>query len=287
VAEAIAAVGKTSVHRFWTPEESGHVGSKKLDVPRHFFGGRNAAQEDQIEHDLPQPSVPRWPKGNPCVRPAGLGQHDEVTVARHQHAALRMSELQLLQVGGASEFLLDGGCHINPPQSQASGNSGVDVLIEVVFDFRHPLRSISPTTAAGQEPGTCFRLQLCCNLGIIPDLLVDQTSVVVVIRQGRVHVGERQVRKRPHNLVGRPPLLGPENDVLDTDSRARNPRLPSAGAWVRFDVGFFRSSRHERILERRRFTRKIENENRERDRHPVTQGCSFATDTPLFRAGRG
>ncbi len=34
--------------------KTGHVGSQKLDVPRHFFGGRNAAQEDQVEHDLPR-----------------------------------------------------------------------------------------------------------------------------------------------------------------------------------------------------------------------------------------
>ncbi len=112
--------------------KTGHVGSQKLDVPRHFFGGRNAAQEDQVEHDLPQSSVSRWPKDNPCVRPASFGQRDEVTVARHQHAALRMSERQLLQVGGALEFLLDGGRHIDSPQPEASGNGGIDVLVEVV-----------------------------------------------------------------------------------------------------------------------------------------------------------
>jgi hypothetical protein len=49
----------TKAHRFRTPEKTGHVGSKELDVPRHFFGGRNAAQENQIEHDLPQSSVSR------------------------------------------------------------------------------------------------------------------------------------------------------------------------------------------------------------------------------------
>ena len=111
----MTAVATTRAHRFRVPEQSGHVGSKKLDVPRHFFGGRNAAQEDQVEHDLPQSSVSRWPKDNSCVRPAGFGQHDEVTVTRHQHAALPISERQLLQVGGALGFLLDGGRHIDSP----------------------------------------------------------------------------------------------------------------------------------------------------------------------------
>ncbi len=43
-----------------------------------------------------------------------------------------MSERQLLQVGGALEFLLDGGRHIDSPQPEASGNGGIDVLVEVV-----------------------------------------------------------------------------------------------------------------------------------------------------------
>ena len=86
--------------------------------------------------DLPDSSVSRQPKNDPCVRLTGLGQHDEVTVARHQYSAQRISERQLLQVGGAIEFLLDGGCHIDSPQPQASGNGGVDALIEVVLDIQ-------------------------------------------------------------------------------------------------------------------------------------------------------
>jgi hypothetical protein len=46
----MTAVATTRAHRFRVPEQSGHVGSKKLDVPRHFFSGRNAAQQDQVEH---------------------------------------------------------------------------------------------------------------------------------------------------------------------------------------------------------------------------------------------
>jgi len=143
----------TSSHRFRVPEQSRHVGSKKLDVPRRFFGGRNAAQEDQVEHDLPQSSVSRWPKDNPCVRPAGFGQHDEVTVARHQQAALRMSKRQLLQVGGALEFLLDGGRHIDSPQPEASSNGGVHVLVEVVLDF-HPATLAINQPHHGCGPGS-------------------------------------------------------------------------------------------------------------------------------------
>ena len=143
----------TSAHRFRTPEKMGHVGSKKLDVPRHFFGGRNAVQEDQIEHDLPQSSVSRWPKDDPCVRPAGLGLHDEVTVARHQHAALRMRKRQLLQVGSALEFVLDGGRHIDSPQPEASGNGGVDMLVKVVLDFHPASLAINPPRH-GCGPGT-------------------------------------------------------------------------------------------------------------------------------------
>jgi hypothetical protein len=149
----MTAVATTRAHRFRVPEQSGHVGSKKLDVSRHFFGGRNAAQQDQVEHDLPQSSVSRWPKDNPCVRPAGFGQHDEVTVTRHQHAALPISERQLMQVGGALEFLLDGSSHIDSPQPQASGNGGVDVLVEVVLDFHPASLAINPPRQ-GCGPGT-------------------------------------------------------------------------------------------------------------------------------------
>ena len=138
---------------------AGHVGSKKLDVPRHFFGGRNAAQEDQIEHDLPQSSLSRWPKDNPSVRPAGLGQHDEVTVAGHQHAALPMSERELLQVGGPLESLLDGGRHIDSPQPEASCNGGVYVLVEVVLDF-HPASLAINQPRHGCGPGTQSLLPL-------------------------------------------------------------------------------------------------------------------------------
>jgi len=139
----------TSVQRFRTAEKSGHAGSKKLDGPRHFLGGRNAAQENQVEHDLPHSSVSRWPKNDPCVRPTGFGQHDEVTVACHQYSALRMRECQLLQVGGACEFLLDGGCHIDSPQPQASGNGGVDVLIEVVLNIHPGSLAINPPRHGG------------------------------------------------------------------------------------------------------------------------------------------
>jgi ATP-dependent RNA helicase RhlE len=60
---------------------------------------------------------------------------------------------------GASVACIVGGVSFGP-QIKAMAR-GVDVLVEVVLNStRHPLRSTSPTTAAGQEPGTCFRFQL-------------------------------------------------------------------------------------------------------------------------------
>jgi hypothetical protein len=149
-----------SAHRLRTPGKTGQVGSKKLDVPRHFFGGRNAAQEDQVEHDLPQSSVSRWPKDNPCVRPAGLGQHDEVTVARHQHAALHEDasccKSEAPWSSCSTVVVTSTPRSLRPAATAASMCSSRWYLIST----RHPLRSTHPATAAGQEPGTCFRCQL-------------------------------------------------------------------------------------------------------------------------------
>ena len=64
-----------------------------------------------------------------------------------------MSKRQLLQVGGALEFLLDSGRRIDSPQPEASSNGGVDVLVEVVLDF-HPATLAINQPHHGCGPGT-------------------------------------------------------------------------------------------------------------------------------------
>lgn len=99
-----------------------------------------------------------------------------------------------------------------------------------LISTRRSLHSIGLAAAAGQKPlnGLCLQPRHQCV--IVSNILVDQASVVVVIRQGRIDICERQMRKRTHDLVGRPPLLGPENNVLNSNSRSRNSWLSPARA---------------------------------------------------------
>ena len=262
---------------------AGHVGSKKLDVPRHFFGGRNTAQQDQIEHDLPQSSVSCWPKDNPCVRPAGLGQHDEVTVARHQHAALRMSERQLLQVGSALDFLLDGGCHIDSPQPEPSGNGGVDVLIEVVLDF-HPASLAINQFRHGCGPGIRSPLQL---------------SVVTQPRHLRESAGRSDFGCRGNTRGPRTRRRASGAETTPQSRRATAPprsrkRRPGHGsACPQFEVSLHRCLGSLRcgIFQKQRpcskfRTKAVRSQSRNRNRHPDTQGCSSAANTPPSGPGR-
>ena len=111
--------------RFGKPENLGHVGSQKLDVPRNLFGGRNPREKDQIKDNLPQPSTSRCPENNPSMRHATVGQGDEVAVTRHKYAAVHTSKLQLPRVGGTVEPLLDRRRDIDSSQSQAGCNRGI------------------------------------------------------------------------------------------------------------------------------------------------------------------
>ena len=133
----------TNDHGPGKPENAGHGGSQELDVPCRFFGVHNPGEKDQVENNLPQPSMSRWPEDNPRVRHAALGQHDEVAVARHQDAALRVRKRQLPRVGSAVKPLLDGRGDIDSPQSQAGCDSGVYVLVEVELDIHSASLTLS------------------------------------------------------------------------------------------------------------------------------------------------
>jgi len=140
------------------PENAGHVGSQKLDVPHHFFGGHNPREKDQIEDNLPQPSMSRCPEDDARMRHATVGHGDEVTVACHQDAALHAGTLELPRVGSTVESLLDRRRDIDSAESEAGCDRGVYVLIEVILDI-HPVTLAINQPDHGRGPGTLSRPQ--------------------------------------------------------------------------------------------------------------------------------
>lgn len=135
--------------------------------------------------------------------------------------------------------------------------AGQKTTPECLISTRRSLHSIGLAAAAGQKPLNGLRLQPRRQCVIVSNILVDQASVVVVIRQGRIDICERQMRKRTHDLVGRPPLLGPEDNVLNSNSRSRNSGLSPARARGRFDVAVFRRGHHTGMVDGRRSARKV------------------------------
>lgn len=92
-----------SEDRFGKPENAGHVGSQKLDVPRKFFGGCNPRKKDQIEDNLPQPSMSCGPENNPRMRHATGGQGESVA----PRGQLSCPRLRARNPGPASTFSRD------------------------------------------------------------------------------------------------------------------------------------------------------------------------------------
>ena len=148
----------------WSPERPGLAEAvhRKLGLGAESFGRKAKDRRKKAHRAELYPKVLIRPICGGCgsrwLECFGLGiaprrSRDASSVARHQHAALRMSERQLLQVGGALEFLLDGGRHIDSPQPEASGNDGIDVLVEVVLDF-HPASLAINQPRHGCGPGT-------------------------------------------------------------------------------------------------------------------------------------
>ena len=60
--------------------------------------------------------------------------------------------------------------------------------------------------------------------------------MVVIVSERGVHVGQRKLREIGHDLVRRPALLGPEDDVLDANPVAGNPSPTAAYAGRDLDV---------------------------------------------------
>jgi hypothetical protein len=82
------------------------------------------------------------------------------------------------------------------------------------------------------------------------DLIIDFRTMIEVIRERCVYVGERDLRKLAHDLIGRAPFFIPSDDVLHPNAMSRDARF-AAARFGRFDDMLFLDRRfHTTILHR-------------------------------------
>jgi len=71
----------------------------------------------------------------------------------------------------------------------------------------------------------------------ISHVLTDVVAVIVVVRQGGIHIGECDARKLGDDLIRRQPMdLMPDDNILDADKAAGDARFAPAGPWGTHDV---------------------------------------------------
>jgi hypothetical protein len=193
-----------------------------------------------------------WPEDDAGMCSTCGGQHEKIGVACYEDAIPRECECELLRIRSAAKPLIERCRNIDASLPESGSNGRGDVLVEVVFD-RHPSTlSAAITASSSKQAGARLRLQRCDEVLIVADLAVDGLAMIVVVRQRRINVCQRQVGKRTHDFIRRLPRFSPNNDVLDSDSRSGDARLSAAHLRARFDVNLFGGCCHVLILDRAR-----------------------------------
>lgn len=146
------------------------------------------------------------------------GQHKKITVACHENAPLRESVRKLLEIRSAAQPLVERCRNIDAALPESDSDGRVDVLVQVVRDS-HPMSlSAAFAPSANKQTRSRLRLQRSDEIVVLANLPVDGLPMIVVVRQRRIHVCQRQVGERTHDFIRRLPRFRPNNDVLDPNS---------------------------------------------------------------------
>lgn len=196
----------------WTPD------SEELDSPRHFLGARHPCQHHEVKNNLPKTPMLGLPEDDARMCSACGGQHKKISVACHENTPLRESVRKLLEIRSAAEPLVERCRNIDAALPESDSDGWVDVLVEVVRDC-HPMPlSAAFAPSANKQTRSRLRLQRRDEIVVLANLPVDGLPMIVVVRQRRIHVCQRQVGERTHDFIRRLPRFRPNNDVLDPDS---------------------------------------------------------------------
>lgn len=128
-------------------------------------------------------------------------------------------------IGCPNEMDIDRHRHIETSATKSVGNCGIDVLVEMELE-RHFL---SGTLQLGPQLGRVFFPQRFREVVRLFHLLIDLLAMSMIVAEGSVDSGQRQLWMRRDNFIGRAPQpLMPNGNILHTNTRPGDPRLATA-----------------------------------------------------------
>ena len=207
------------------------AGSQKLHATGHLFGLQHPVDQHQTANDLSNRTFLS------SIYDAGMAgvrrrQSQEIIILREDDPAFVSRPSQLLAVRGSQRSRFGNGQDIHASAAKAhddrlgtcsSVKNRTLAMSGLIEEFLGEPRNVFLTQDSDQ------RLAFC-------DPLVDIRTVIEIIGQGCMHVGQRQVVLRSYVIGALAETFVPDGDVRNRDATARDPRLAAAHARRNRDV---------------------------------------------------
>lgn len=177
----------------------------------------------------------------------GGREGEKIGVACDENASFRPTIRKLLFIAGGCETDIRGDGGVDTALAQTIEDRAFHVLVEMKSQAAHVgarngLRRFAVCAAC------FFRSEVPREIVIRADLGVDFRAMIEVVGQGRVNVGERELRKLVDDFLGRASFFVPQDDVLDADAVAGDASFAATCAGGLYDVLFFGGGDHDSIV---------------------------------------
>ena len=191
----------------------------------HFIGGKAVGDQQYRRNVLANGAALRATIQDAGVWNSGGGNRQKIVVMRQQHAPLAQGEIQMFLIGRSYEMHIDRHRHIDTSATKSVGNCGIDVFVEMELEGH----ILSGMLQLGTQLGRIlFPQRLRKVLGLL-HLLIDLLAMSMIVAEGSVDSGQRQLWMRRDNFIGRAPQpLMPNGNILHAHPRTRDTWLATA-----------------------------------------------------------